>query len=980
MWIEQVEFIGFGNIQNEKIDFSDSKLNLVVESNEYGKTTMAEAIWSVLFDFPDSAPSSAAQAQENDSRSMSARDVRRPRVPGISYAARLQVNINDTTLIIQRDFANRTVEVFDLTHGIDITPEFIGQDGEDEVGFKLTGMTRQMFCSTCFVGQRELDEHAFGGVADNVSLSTLFQGIADSANPASTSTQAVAALNDALSRFPLLGRQLKIDQVLREIEDQKQERQTKLNELFSTRAESEHDLNNLYEIEANLEASGQANFVAEYFEMAMKVQDLDVRINRMHDRLARSVQLKEEIEQINLRQNFPFHLQRPLDELWTRRKSRQEDHARLAQELSPKESEFQTFAKGLKDRWKGLEGFTQDDSHLLSKLATTFSNVQTELDTLITRRLTEGGSESGSGEWKSVNTLETKDIEDARSFSSLLEAFKDQITDAEKSIEQANAQRLEIEHARKGKQGENRITVAVLILIAIACAAGAFFLSSLKLSAVFVGLCGAGAAISVIAAGVFFFLSMKPDYYQRDKMESIKDELGKHTGIISERRNKIGALEVKLDNIARKIGVSETSDLVRQLNTLASIATKSRDLDLLNQLISEKEKNIAKLKKEIEPFFQRANRLNLEINATNSQELFESVAKCLEETMSLNSSFQSIKNARKQLDFLTAEIEEADKHIKEILIDSNVESVDVEAGYEEFRKCSQEFQKLSILQDEYERLDADQDFTTQELPNAITRFEQDRQYLYERMEVLIDQHPELAEMTPESRPVLPWGENTDIEELRERRDQLLVKIRTTYSYLDEHCQPLMEEIAELERKYSNAKRAQLAIELARDTMQKLAGETYVSWSKQLNEIAAEMLNRTGMDFEDFRFDENLNLIAVRHGEEIEPSRIRSQLSTGTKEQLHWLARMVVSRYLSKDNPLPIILDEPFSESDDSRFLAIMQFLLDVLAAQNQIIMFSCHQQRHSWLQTQLNQSQKENLQLCHRGAVNHAVEESSPAY
>ncbi len=968
MWIEQIEFIGFGNIQNEKIDFSESKLNLVVESNEYGKSTIAEAIWSVLFDFPE-------WPAGTQSDRMNPRDVRRPRVQGISYAARLQVNIEDRTLIIQRDFANRTVEVFDVTHGVDVTSEFIGAEGEDEVGFKLTGMTREMFCSTCFVGQRELDEHSFGGVSD---LSTLFQGIADSANPASTSTGAVSALNDALSRFPLSGRQLRIDQVLREIEDQKQDRQFKLDELLAMRNSSEQDLNNLFEIEAQLEASGQANYVADYFEMAMKAQDLDVRINRMHDRLAKSVQLQEDINRINLRQNFPFHLQRPLEELWTRRRSRQEDHSRLSQELLPKESEFQTFAKGLKDRWKGLEAFTQDDSHLVSKLATTFVNVQNELDTLITRRLTEGGSDSGSGEWKSVNTLETKDIEDARSFSSLLEAFKDQINDAEKLIEQSNANKQQIEQARKSKQKENRITGAVLILLAIACGAGASFILAQKLSFVFVALCGGCAAISVIAAAVFFFLSMKPDYYQGDKMESIKDEIGKHTGVISERRNKIGALEVKLDNIARKIGVSSSSDLVRQLNTLASIATKSRDLDLLNQLIAEKEKNIAKLKKEMEPFFHRANRLNLEINAVNSQELSDSVSKCLEETMSLNSSFQSIKNARKQLDFLTAEIQEADRQISEILVDSQIAYEDIEAGYQEFKRCCQDFHKLSTLQDEIERLDVDQDFSTQELPNTISRFEEERQYVYERMEVLIDQHPELADMTPESRPRLPWGENTDIEELRERRDQLLVKIRTTYSYLDEHCQPLMEEIANLDRQYANAKRAQLAIELARDTMQKLAGQTYVSWSNKLNEIAAEMLSRTGLDFEGFRFDENLNLIAYRKGEEVQPSQIMSQLSTGTKEQLHWLARMIVSRYLSKDNPLPIILDEPFSESDDTRFLTIMQFLLDVLVSQNQIIMFSCHQQRHNWLQTQLSEQQRDHLQQCHRVSVDHAVE--SPTY
>ena len=51
MWVEKVELTSYGAIQGESIVFSEDKINLVVEPNEYGKTTMATAIWSILFDF-----------------------------------------------------------------------------------------------------------------------------------------------------------------------------------------------------------------------------------------------------------------------------------------------------------------------------------------------------------------------------------------------------------------------------------------------------------------------------------------------------------------------------------------------------------------------------------------------------------------------------------------------------------------------------------------------------------------------------------------------------------------------------------------------------------------------------------------------------------------------------------------------------------------------------------------------------------------
>jgi uncharacterized protein YhaN len=49
MWVERVELTGYGAIQGESVLFAQEKLNLMVEPNEYGKSTMATAIWSILF-------------------------------------------------------------------------------------------------------------------------------------------------------------------------------------------------------------------------------------------------------------------------------------------------------------------------------------------------------------------------------------------------------------------------------------------------------------------------------------------------------------------------------------------------------------------------------------------------------------------------------------------------------------------------------------------------------------------------------------------------------------------------------------------------------------------------------------------------------------------------------------------------------------------------------------------------------------------
>ena len=72
MWVERVELTSFGAITGESILFAQDKVNLVVEPNEYGKSTMATAIWAILFDFP---------LTENwqDPKRLSNKEARRPK-------------------------------------------------------------------------------------------------------------------------------------------------------------------------------------------------------------------------------------------------------------------------------------------------------------------------------------------------------------------------------------------------------------------------------------------------------------------------------------------------------------------------------------------------------------------------------------------------------------------------------------------------------------------------------------------------------------------------------------------------------------------------------------------------------------------------------------------------------------------------------------------------------------------------------------
>ena len=69
-----------------------------------------------------------------------------------------------------------------------------------------------------------------------------------------------------------------------------------------------------------------------------------------------------------------------------------------------------------------------------------------------------------------------------------------------------------------------------------------------------------------------------------------------------------------------------------------------------------------------------------------------------------------------------------------------------------------------------------------------------------------------------------------------------------------------------------------------------------------------------------------------------------------RDQLHLALRLAISEFLSKPgNPLPLLLDDVFANSDDERARAGMRVLAETLARDHQVIMITCHRHRHEHL-------------------------------
>jgi DNA repair exonuclease SbcCD ATPase subunit len=159
-----------------------------------------------------------------------------------------------------------------------------------------------------------------------------------------------------------------------------------------------------------------------------------------------------------------------------------------------------------------------------------------------------------------------------------------------------------------------------------------------------------------------------------------------------------------------------------------------------------------------------------------------------------------------------------------------------------------------------------------------------------------------------------------------------------------------EKLAQKERAEAaleRAKRFKQAVEMARDTLQKVAVDTHRRWAEHLNPRVAELLKGVGTGVEEVRFGEDLDFsVKMTHGPQVARGKAVLTLSSGARDQLHLAVRLAISEFLSKPgNPLPLLFDDVFATSDDERARAGLRVLIETFAREHQVVIVTCHRQR-----------------------------------
>ena len=200
---------------------------------------------------------------------------------------------------------------------------------------------------------------------------------------------------------------------------------------------------------------------------------------------------------------------------------------------------------------------------------------------------------------------------------------------------------------------------------------------------------------------------------------------------------------------------------------------------------------------------------------------------------------------------------------------------------------------------------------------------------------------ELTEETPLSQPTLSLEqaaqETGRLQVELERLDRALNQARGKQQALGDPA-ILSARLEQVEEELERRRREYQAISIAMETLQQANAQLQQRFSPQLNRAAGALLSRlTGGKYHALSLDKELEASASGERDVLPHSAL--YLSKGTVDQIYLAVRLAVCDLCLPDAPL--VLDEALAAFDDVRAKRALE-LLQELAQQRQILLFSCH--------------------------------------
>ncbi len=937
MKLLRLKVAGFGPLRGEWT-FDPDRVNLVVDDNERGKTSLLSAIAAALYGLED---------DRRSHRVLTPLERWRPWTGG-GYGVELELEADGRTLRISRDFERGTVAVFDGS-GHEVTSEFV--DGKEcPVGRKLLAVDSAEFEKCALVRPGDLDAVVPGDekARRQSTLRARLENAADTHIGDTNASEALRVLEESLRRYDAHELEFTgtVDTAIERLEAKAALVSAAMHEIDHQVARAQEPLETLAALADEEQVIRDTLRRLDEERLASHASEVKRQLDENEANRAELGRLEAEARELEVVAHLPAHAEAEMRDAVARLEEAQLNLGTLE---SRRADEIGRERSGVEDEMRALqpyEGITEEDANVCVGVAA-------EL-----RRLALEDAEHRSKVFELRDELAAEGYEPERiqfltaRFSGLPEdqirllrqqgdvnlAFQTQVAQLEQERTGASETLRSVDASRNDRRIPGWIALALGIGGA---AAGGIAMALHAALPLWAGLLGGGAVVGVVGA-VLLSAGSRALATERD---AALRRLGEAQRRLNQLRTQRADNEASLADLARLMGYRDSVELMRHWNEYARMIEDSAPLMRAQDMLASTETRRRQALDRVHPL------LHVLGDAPVTPEALERVAH----------EARRAGLARTRLDQLTRSDESVDRQ-RQILENAI-------AGLRE--RAMRILQNAGLAYDP-ERSWADHiaDLAQRMGMRARRTMVIDELIPFARQRLLPD--TEVAQRQQQlqallggregfSAPRSPVDIDLEVQQARARLDGVQRRRGDLRMELEEvlraHATQRPEHEAQLDRltrAIARAKAFKQAVELARTTIQKVAVDTHRRWADFLNGRVGELLARFGTQVEQLRFGEDLDFsVQMESGPQVSRGKAHLQLSSGARDQLYLAVRLAVSEYLSRaGEPLPLLLDDVFATSDDTRLHDGMKTLIEVFAQGHQVIVLTCHRGRHESLEEQ----------------------------
>jgi len=945
MFFKGIELDAFGALR-EELTFKPGCIHLLQAPNEAGKTTLLRALEALLYGRPEDAPERDGGAEPNARSAYRPRHADRFHVSGVLVAA-------GTEYEVSRDLGNGEFTVVDRDAGGDVTRRF-DREGEDGPGRLFTGLSRSAFRTSVFVNQDDLSLD--GGRHDLVEA---IQRMADSPAGETTARRALDRIEEANMPFSgrFQGESASVDEEVERVEERLERVRSEMDRLETRRDRAREKIERAREMKDRIEDIEEELDRVDLFESMARMREHEERLEAHRRQKEKLDELKEKKDELEEFEGFPHGQHEHLLRAHEQRKQMTSE----IQELEQQEEELTSTLKETDRKLEDLTASMDLDPGEVKELLEFCEQAlyyRSEIEEL--RREQEREREELEDPDRRIETyrtlhstfgdLDAEDREILAGLSHRLRDLSDQEAEAEREIGDARDRVQEIDRER----GSIKLRSTIL-----ASTGGVFLVSGVSLyfwwadlpNAVSYGTIGVG-----IALGVYGLLRLlRADHHRSDERSEWKVKLERRTREQSEQIEKRKRVQKRATGLAGTLGLEGINDLLDRYDQYRNLYEKLEPLLQVESRIKRLQTKLSNLHQQYEDLLDRCEQSLTPSSSTDElQALKDDLRRYrdqLKRKAALETEQADLRSRRTTLERKRAGKESTLRSILDRAGIDPDEHEDLDEAVDTFREHHEKYIRLQSLKEKIPEIQ-------KQVLSPRKREETRRMYrqLQENLEQIRDQRPDLEVPDDLSGPETYNRKRASLEQKKRSLIAERADLERAFGTLERRFRrrwpELQDERDRLEAYLERLERLREAIDLATDVLDAVSRDVHAEWARTLNQHTSRVIEQVVPSYRNVQFDADLSF-TIETGEEPErlsPERISAELSRGTREQIHLAVRLGLARYLcDRNEPLPILLDEPFAHCDDRRYERFMHLLTEHYLPDHQILFLTAHASRVEWL-------------------------------